>query len=247
MRIVISLDKDGEENDYVRSLRAAGVAPEELLFLPLNPDDARLAVAGADGLLLGGGEDVEPSRYGDVPRATNLEVSPERDAREIAAHDEARRNALPLFAICRGLQLVNVARGGTLVQDIPTELPDGGVAHRVQPKDAPAHAVLVEPGGAGALLRDAFGGEVTPVNSRHHQCVARLAPGLVVAALAPDGVVEAVAEATPSHDFFLAVQWHPENLAESNEGQAALFTRFVRACRERADRGAPVAEMETVS
>lgn len=232
MKIAVSLHESNLDNDYVRALLAAGVAREEIDLL--TGDAARVAaqVDLADGLLLGGGDDVHPRHYGESTRVDNLELDEPRDERDLAAYEVARLRRLPVFGICRGLQLINVARGGTLIQDLPQEKPESDVRHKVKPNDAPAHEVLIDAGGAGEALAQIAGGPTLVVNSRHHQAVARLAPDLVVSALAPDGVVEAVAEKEATHELFLVVQWHPENLpADGPHGE--LFRRFVEACRRR--------------
>ncbi len=232
MGIVVSLDKKGSDNDYIRSLRDAGVSADEIVDLPSSPAEIEQAIAEADGLLLGGGEDIDPARYGESVRFANVEVNSERDAREFAAYAAARRAGLPLFAICRGLQLVNVARGGTLIQDIPSEKREGNAGHRLLPKDAEAHEILIDPARPGEILRACFPAGTAPVNSRHHQAIAHLAPDLSISALAPDGIAEAVAEKEASHEFFLAVQWHPENFPMGS-GHGELFRLFVSACRRR--------------
>jgi putative glutamine amidotransferase len=246
MRIGLSLDLPGSKNDYVRSLLAAGATLPELFHVPDDPVALRESLRGASGLLLGGGHDVDPAHYGEPRRHDNVEVEPLRDRRELAACEEARLLALPLLAICRGMQLVNVERGGTLIQDIPSEWSQGGVGHQFQQKDFEAHEVLIGDGAPAATLRRCFPGGNPMVNSRHHQAIGRLAPGLVITALAPDGIAEALAEGTPTHQFFLAVQWHPENLF-SRPGHGEIFRLFVEACRRRAAVGEPATEPAEVA
>jgi len=237
MRIVLSLDKTGLDNDYVKSLLAAGVRTDEIAFLPVEAAKAGEAVGSADGLLLGGGADVEPARYGEPVRYDSVEFDAARDERELAAYSAARKRALPVLAICRGLQLVNVALGGTLIQDIPGEISEPSVPHRVFPKDAAAHSVLFDPTPAALPLRSCFQEETVFVNSRHHQAALRIATDLRVAALAPDGIVEALVEKKSTHSFFAAVQWHPENMDPST-GHGEIFRRFVKACKEHVQRTA---------
>jgi putative glutamine amidotransferase len=152
-----------------------------------------------------------------------------RDATDFAAFEKARREGVPVFGICRGLQVVNVAMGGTLIQDIPSELPSG-ISHQRPPraKTRLDHDVEVSP---GTRLWSLVKRSTIPVNSRHHQAILAPAPGLRCAARAPDGLVEAV-ESEPD-PWLLAVQWHPENL-RSDSVSRALFADFVRAVRERA-------------
>jgi putative glutamine amidotransferase len=197
--------------------------------------DASMPIAEAldaiDGLLLTGGDDVAPERYGEARHPTVVEAEPGRDAFEIALVGAARERALPIFAICRGVQLLNVACGGTLVQDIPSQVP-GGSPHSLDvPPHQPyslAHEIWVEKGSLlatlmGDRLRDQ---DACDVNSRHHQAVKNVAPGFRVAATAPDGVIEAIED--PAARFCLGVQWHPENFWRTGEFRA-LFEGFLEA------------------
>ena len=187
------------------------------------------ALEGVDGVLLTGGDDVAPGRYGEERHAAVVEVPPERDEFEIALVQEARRRHLPILAICRGVQVLNVACGGSLVQDIPSQMA-GALEHRVKalPASNIGHEVRIE---KDSLLARLLGERLTDadtchVNSRHHQAVKTLAPGFRVVATAPDGVVEAIED--PSTPFCLGVQWHPENLWRTGEFRA-LFEGFVAA------------------
>ena len=199
---------------YVRALTAVGLVP---LVVPPQLDPARVgdALDVARGLVLTGGEDVDPARYHAAPHPQLGTIDPTRDAVELALFAAARERGLPVLAICRGIQLVNVALGGTLYQDLPSERP-GPVPH----EDAQArHALRVDP---DSLLGRTLGDTAArPVNSRHHQAIRDLAPGLVVSATAVDGVIEGVEPADPAAPWMLAVQWHPEDL-----GEAALFAGF---------------------
>jgi putative glutamine amidotransferase len=188
------------------------------------------ALEGIDGLLLTGGEDVGPQRYGETPHATVTDVEHARDEFEIALVAAARERQLPLFAICRGIQLLNVACGGTLVQDIPSQLP-GALPHTLAvPPNQPytlAHEVWVEKDSLlSTLMSERLEGESVDVNSRHHQAVNHVAPGFKVSATAPDGVVEAIED--PSAKFCLGVQWHPENFWRTGEFRP-LFEGFLEA------------------
>ncbi len=228
MKIAVTLDRDAdvsETNDYVRSLVAAGVPRSDIAVVtPLSPE------AGAfDALLLGGGGDVDPARYGRV-RIDNgtVEVDPERDALDFRLLEEARRGALPVFGICRGLQVVNVALGGTLIQDIPSERPSGVVHQRpLDEKTRRDHAVSI---GTGSLLAGFVEVAEASVNSRHHQAIETVARGLEVSAMAPDGLAEAIE--FRSEAWLLGVQWHPENLLGDPVSER-LFGEFLRAARER--------------
>ena len=202
---------------YVRALARAGLVP---LVVPpmLEPERAADALAAVHGLVLSGGVDVHPARYGATPHPALDDPDLSRDAAELALVEAARARRLPILAICRGHQLLNVALGGTLYQDLPTEHPSD-VVH--QDKDA-RHAIRIEP---GSLAHHTLGVERCLVNSRHHQAIRALAPGLVATAWADDGVIESIEPADPSAPWLLGVQWHPE---DGDEG--ALFRRFADAC-----------------
>jgi putative glutamine amidotransferase len=188
-------------------------------------------LAGAGGLMLTGGDDVAPARYGESTHPAVVEVEPERDEFEIALVQEARRRNLPIFAICRGVQVLNVAFGGSLVQDIPSQVP-GALQHKltVPPHQsyALAHEVWFEKDSLlGSLLKDRLSdADSCEVNSRHHQAVKQVAAGFRVSATAPDGVIEAIED--PGARFCLGVQWHPENFWRTGEFRA-LFEGFVQA------------------
>lgn len=199
---------------YVRALTGVGLVP---LVVPplLDPSHARCILDAVSGVLLTGGADVHPDAYGQPPHPRLEETDRQRDAVEIALLRGARERRLPVLAICRGIQVVNVALGGTLVQDLPSDRPSST-------RHAPAgrHALRVAP---GSLLHRTIG-NVTRVNSRHHQAVNELAPGLRAVAWSADGVVEALEWAGESAPWMLAVQWHPED-----DTDPALFRGFARA------------------
>jgi putative glutamine amidotransferase len=214
--------------DYLEALRRAGAEP-----LELRPDRDPLpaALEACDGVLLTGGVDVDPALYGDRERHPTVEIDPARDAYELAVARLALARDLPMLAICRGAQVLNVAAGGTLIQDLPSALPSSIQHSLVEPKDAPAHEVHVASGTKlAALMAREAPGETVTVNSRHHQSVKDPAPGFVVSATAPDGVIEAIEK--PDAAFCLAVQWHPENFWRTGEF-ATLFDGFVAAARRR--------------
>jgi putative glutamine amidotransferase len=181
--------------------------------------------------MLTGGDDVAPARYGEDAHATVVEVEPERDTFEIALIQEARRRGLPILAICRGIQVMNVAFGGTLVQDIPSQVP-GALNHRltVPPHKSfdYAHDVWVEENSLLArLMQERLGGsDSCAVNSRHHQAVKDVASGFKVVATAPDGIIEAIED--PAARFCLGVEWHPENFWRTGEFRP-IFEGFVEA------------------
>lgn len=214
--------------DYVESVRLAGGEPWELSHAA---DPVGLVVASCAGLLLTGGADMAPEWYGEVRHATVTDVETARDDYEIALVRAALAANLPVLAICRGLQVMNVAAGGSLIQDIPSQV-GTAVSHQVaNPKDAIAHDVGVVAGSrVDALMGAAVVGGRLPVNSRHHQAVARVAPGFLVTSLAADGVIEAIEK--PEARFCVGVQWHPENFVDSGTF-LPLFAGLVAASRHR--------------
>ncbi|HLN79656.1 MAG TPA: gamma-glutamyl-gamma-aminobutyrate hydrolase family protein [Thermoanaerobaculia bacterium] len=227
MRIALTLDRDAtrrEENDYVRALINAGFARGEIDVVA----PGRRPTESFDGLLLGGGSDVDPARYGRGRiRGARVQVDPERDETDFTFLDRAMSQSLPVLGICRGIQVVNVALGGTLVQDIDTERPSSVVHRRsAREKTRLDHVVSIRP---GTRLRAIAGAEEIAVNSRHHQAVGELGRGLVFSARAPDGLVEAVER--PGEPV-LAVQWHPENLA-GDPASRRLFEDFAVAVTQR--------------
>jgi putative glutamine amidotransferase len=231
VRIALTLGQDAsrsETNDYIRALLDAGFQRAEIVVLPPGSEPE----GSFDGVVLGGGLDVDPARYGrNVLSGGSVELDPDRDATDFAVFEKARRESLPTLGICRGLQVVNVALGGTLVQDIPSERPST-VVHLVPKKENERrdHMVEIKPG--THLARIASAAEIH-VNSRHHQAIERAAPGLRVSAVAPDGLVEAVESDGP---WLVAVQWHPENLLKDPVSRR-LFAEFARAAREHAAEG----------
>ncbi len=201
-------------NAYVDAVRRAGLVP---LVIPssLDPTEAPTVLRHVSGLLLTGGEDVGPERYRASPHAKLGETDPARDALELALVTAARERGLPLLGICRGIQILNVALGGTLFQDLPSERP-GPIDHADMEQ---RHDVRLAP---DSKLSAALGATTTSVNSRHHQAIRDLAPGLRAAAWAPDGLVEAVEGIDPP--WTMAVQWHPED-----DGDPTVFQRFAAA------------------
>jgi putative glutamine amidotransferase len=199
---------------YVRALAAVGLLP--LVVPPIvDPALAVRALDGVRGLVLTGGEDVEPKRYHAAPHPKLGAVDPARDAVELALLDAAWTRRLPLLAICRGIQLLNVFLGGTLFQDLPSERP-AGVRHE---GNGARHGLKVE---RGSTMCAVLGATALDVNSRHHQAVKDLAGDLLATAWAEDGLIEG-AEARDGRRV-LAVQWHPED-----EHGDALFRGFARA------------------
>ncbi|MGE3955369.1 MAG: gamma-glutamyl-gamma-aminobutyrate hydrolase family protein [Vicinamibacterales bacterium] len=193
------------------------------------------ALRDAGGLMLTGGDDVAPTRYGETRHPATVEVAPERDEFEIALVQEARRLGLPILAICRGIQVMNVACGGTLVQDIPTQV-ENALPHSFKvPPHKPfdyAHDVWVDESSllAKLMTERLNGSDSCAVNSRHHQAVKEVAPGFTVVATAPDGIIEAIED--PAARFCVGVQWHPENFWRTGEFRP-LFEGFLEAAGQR--------------
>jgi putative glutamine amidotransferase len=214
--------------DYLEAVKRTGGEPFELDYQRDDPADV---VQRAEGLLLTGGGDVNPSLYGEAPHETFQASEPGRDEYEIALVRAATDAALPIFAICRGMQILNVALGGTLLQDIPSMV-NGASEHSVpEPRYHLAHEVWVAKGSRLAtMMAEKLEGDTCQVNSRHHQAVKIVAPGWEVSGTAPDGVIEAMER--PGDAFLLAVQWHPENFWRTGEFRP-LFEGFVEAARAR--------------
>lgn len=216
-------------DDYKHAVDHAGGTPR-VVDASLGVDGA---LAGVHGVLLTGGDDVDPSRYGQERHPSTVVVSPERDEFELALVTEARKRGLPVLAICRGIQVLNVAAGGTLLQDIPSLVP-GAAQHSLKvpphgPFDA-AHDVWIDESSllARMLTELLNGSDSCTVNSRHHQALQDVGAGLRVVATAPDGVIEAVED--PTARFCVGVQWHPENFWRTGEFRG-LFEGFVEAAR----------------
>lgn len=211
---------------YVRAIQSVGLVP---LIVPpsLSDADAARVIDSVAGLVLSGGEDVSPALYGAAPHPATEAPHPDRDATERALALAARQARRPTLAICRGLQLLNVALGGTLVQDLATERPSHIQHPRSAERASRVHRVRIA---SPSRLADAICAKEIAVNSLHHQAVDRVAPSLCVVAHAPDDVVEAC-ESTEDW-WAVGVQWHPEELvADAEPWDRRLFEAFRDACR----------------
>ena len=210
---------------YLDGLRAAGAVPV-ILPLEADPEDLGQLAGLCDGLLLTGGQDVDPALYGQAREAVCAPPCRRRDNLDGTLFRLFRQADKPILGICRGAQLVNVLMGGTLYQDLPTQKP-GALPHVMRPPyDRAVHTVHLT---AGGLLEGIVGQRELGVNSYHHQGIRRLAPSLTAEAVAPDGLVEAVS--CRDRAFLLAVQWHPEFSFRADEASRAIFRAFVESCK----------------
>ena len=217
----------GQKQSYAHAVARAGAAP---LLIPLLAGEALLRALydKVDGLLLPGGVDIHPRHYGEEIHAKCGAISEIRDQVELALIRWAVADHKPLLAICRGIQVLNVALGGSLYQDIQAQVPQAGrhdcdASHA---RNQVAHDVAIAPDSRLAYL---VGTDSLPVNSFHHQAVKGVAPGLIVAAHAPDGIIEAVEG--EGRSLVLGVQWHPEDLAPDDRKAQRLFDALVEASR----------------
>jgi putative glutamine amidotransferase len=210
---------------YVEAVLAAGGIP---LLIPLGLDDEAVAalVEHIDGLILTGGGDVAPDRYGGRPHPTVKDVDIERDRLELVLVEQIMGRRKPLLAICRGCQLFNVALGGTLWEDVGSQK-SGALSHDLNnshPRNHLGHTVSIE---AGSALASHLGKTNTWVNTLHHQGIRELAPGLSITAVALDGLIEGVE--IPDHPYAIGVQWHPECLVQDDPAMLSLFKGLVDA------------------
>ena len=217
----------GQNQSYIHAADKAGAAP---LLIPLltDKDQLRQLFDLLDGLLLPGGEDVDPAQYGQPPHENLRQVSPLRDATELTLARWAMEEGRPLLAICRGIQVLNVALGGSLYQDIQSQLPQAQNHDWFPgyPRNHLSHPVQVAP---DSRLAGILGTTTLSVNSLHHQAVQDIAPGLEAVAWSPDGVCEALE--APGHPFALGLQWHPEELVDDDPRAQQIFDAWVEACR----------------
>ncbi|HWA53640.1 MAG TPA: gamma-glutamyl-gamma-aminobutyrate hydrolase family protein [Solirubrobacterales bacterium] len=208
---------------YLRGLEAAGALP--VVMPPLGEEAIEPLLDRFDGICLSGGPDLDPGNYGAEPHPELGPTEPDLDRFELAVARRADARRLPILAICRGTQALNVIRGGTLHQHLPELSTE--IAHRQKlPGDQPSHPVAIEP---DSRLAEALGVRAVEVNSFHHQAIERLGEGLVVSAVAPDGTIEGIED--PDRRFLIGVQWHAETLVH-RDPESHLFRGFVEACRD---------------
>jgi len=228
MKPIIGISRCSRLDDYLASIEQAGGRPRVLEV----SESAQKVLGEVHGVLLTGGGDVDPVFYREDRHDSVQDAEPGRDEFELDLARRALDTGVPLLAICRGAQVLNVAAGGTLVQDIPSAVTTDLPHTLEQPKNAVAHDVAVAP---SSKLHRILGDAVTSahtcrVNSRHHQSVGRLGRDLAASATAPDGVIEAIE--APTAEFCVGVQWHPENFWRTGEFNG-LFEAFVAIARRR--------------
>jgi len=209
---------------YVEAIRRAGAVP---VLIPPQPENASSIVDDLDGLVLAGGEDCDPSVYGEAPHPTTETMDPRRQSNDLTLARVARERGIPTLGICLGVQVMNVAAGGTLIQDIDSAMKTE-IEHVSEPSDRARHDVLIE---QGTRLAQILGDRELNVNSSHHQAIRDLGDGLRVTAHAPDGIIEGLED--PQHPFYVGVQWHPEDMPGERSAEV-LFGAFVDAAREHA-------------
>jgi putative glutamine amidotransferase len=211
---------------YVDALRKAGAIP---VIIPPQPENASHLAEELDGILLAGGEDCDPSVYGEEAHPKTETMDPRRQTNDLTLARAARERGIPTLGICLGLQVMNVANGGTLIQDIDSEVKTA-IEHVSKPEDRARHDVRIENGTRTASILG--GGREMNVNSSHHQAIKTVGRGLKVTAKAADGVVEGLEDA--DHPFYVGVQWHPEDM-DGEKSATAIFGAFVEAARKYAE------------
>lgn len=240
MRLELETGRFYLGRDYSEALEAAGALPVHIPLIP-KPDYIEHVMRDLDGVLLPGSDtDVDPSRFGEEPHPKLGRVIPEKDSTEALVLGEAEKRGIPVLAICYGMQALNVSRGGSLIQDIESQVADCLKHQQGVPRDRNSHRITVSEEGLLASMTSLD----IKVNSHHHQAIRTVGKDLVVSAKANDDVIECI-EDTRNDRFVLGVQWHPELNWRTDVLSAAIFERFVSACatgrnatvRERAHRG----------
>jgi putative glutamine amidotransferase len=231
MRIDYPTERFYLARHYSEAVEAAGGAPVHISLIP-RPEYIDSVVDGLDGILLPGSDsDVDPLRYGQQPHPALGSVHKIKDETDLLIIDAAERKQLPLFAICFGMQVLNVSRGGTLIQDIRSQVPQAIKHEQGTPRERPSHNVSVL---SGSKLNQIINTEDLLVNSHHHQAIETLGADLVATAWSTDGVIEAFEDPRPDR-FVIAVQWHPEMGWQNDQFSQRLFDSFVAHARETVD------------
>lgn len=209
---------------YVEAVRRAGAIP---VLVPPQPENAEQLMQELDGFLLAGGDDCDPAVYGEERHPSVEPMDARRQANDLALAEASRKHQVPMLGICLGVQVMNIAAGGTLIQDIDTQH-ETEIRHASEPEDRGRHDVIIE---KGTHLASVLPANELNVNSSHHQAIRKVGEGLRVTALAPDGIVEGLED--PRHPFYLGVQWHPEDMT-GEESASTLFAAFIEAARKHA-------------
>lgn len=224
--ITASIDgKEGwyrQNSNYIQAVRSAGGLP--IILPPVDEEAVAAVVARIDGLIPAGGDDLDPVNFGEEPQYKIRYDHPQRDQFELLLAKAAIEQRRPILGICRGIQVLNVALGGTLYQEIHGQI-EGAMIHQ-HPRGEPTHEVKIE---QGTLLSRLAGQPAMRVNSFHHQAVRTIAPGLIASATANDGVIEAIED--PRHHFVLGVQWHPERMWKRDKAANDLFASLIAAAQ----------------
>ncbi len=228
MRIELETDRFYLARYYSEAVVAAGGAPVHISLIP-DADYISAVMSDLDGVLLPGSDsDVDPLRYGAEPHPNLGSVHTIKDQTDLLVLEEIERRALPLFAICFGMQVLNVSRGGTLIQDIRSQVPNAIKHQQGIPRDRPSHSVVLD---QRSLLSNLAESDRAAVNSHHHQAIETVGRNLTATAWAPDGLIEAL-EDSRRERFALAVQWHPELGWKEDRFSQAMFKRFIAACKD---------------
>jgi putative glutamine amidotransferase len=226
MRIESSTDRFYLSRHYSEAIEGAGGVPVHLSLIPKR-DYIAAAVDDLDGILLPGSDsDVDPLRYDEQPHSRLGTVQPIKDETDLLVITAAEQKRIPLFAICFGMQILNVSRRGSLIQDIESQVPNAIKHEQGAPRDRRSHSVRLLP---GSVLAQLAGGEESAVNSHHHQAIGVIGHDLVATAWSTDGLVEALED--PRDPFVMAVQWHPELGWESDDFSKNIFRHFVDQAR----------------
>jgi putative glutamine amidotransferase len=232
MKIAISVSAKektkGSDSPYFQALLSAGARPEEVQMVTAA-DEGKVSSRDFDGILFAGGEDVDPGFYDERIKYDNVRVDRSRDEFEFGLLGEGLRSSLPILAICRGIQMVNVKFGGTLYQDLKSETALERDHKQAGSRSATTHPVTVTD--PDSVLHNLIQGSCM-VNSLHHQAIKRLGRGLKATAHSDDELYEAV-ELAENYPFFLAVQWHPEEMVSEHPEQFKIFQEFITRCRGR--------------
>lgn len=223
MRLELPTDRFYLARHYSEAVEAAGGAPVHISLIP-KPEYVAAVVEGLDGILLPGSDsDVDPLRYGQQPHQNLGTVVPVKDETDLLVIEAAEQKGLPIFAICFGMQALNVSRGGTLIQDINSQVPEAIKHEQGAPRDRPSHRITLA---ERTKLSRITGVEAFLTNSHHHQAIETLGADLVATAWTADGIIEALEDPRPDR-FIVAVQWHPELGWERDPISQQLFAAFV--------------------